>query len=146
MKDTFGIDDVALMTGLSTRTIRNYIADGFLSGDKSSGAWQFTAEQLDAFFRNKTVQPTLHSKKNAIVYDFIGQKPRGEDKMCVVLDLTSDSAKRASALFCKYMSGYKPESAELRFASDNIGDGVRVILSGADSEVMALLNRYYAER
>lgn len=51
MKDRFSIDDMALITRLSTRTIRNYIADGFLEGDKSSGAWQFTAEQVDAFCR-----------------------------------------------------------------------------------------------
>lgn len=38
MNDTFNIDDMALITGLSTRTIRSYIADGFLDGDKSSGA------------------------------------------------------------------------------------------------------------
>lgn len=38
MKDRFSIDDMALITRLSTRTIRNYIADGFLEGDKSSGA------------------------------------------------------------------------------------------------------------
>ena len=63
MKDTFNIEDMALITGLSTRTIRSYIADGFLEGDKSSGAWQFTPEQVDAFLQNKTVLPTLRSKK-----------------------------------------------------------------------------------
>lgn len=46
MKDTFNIDDMALITGLSTRTIRGYIADGFLDGGKSSGARRFTAEQV----------------------------------------------------------------------------------------------------
>ena len=63
MKDRFSIDDMALITRLSTRTIRNYIADGFLEGDKSSGAWQFTAEQVDAFLQNQSVLPTLRSKK-----------------------------------------------------------------------------------
>ena len=146
MKETFNIDDIAMMTGLSTRTIRNYISGGFLKGDKSSGSWQFTTEQLAAFLQNKTVLPTLRSMKNAIVYDFIGDKPKGNDKMCVVLDLPSDSASRASALFCKYISDYKPEAVELRFASDRVGEGTRLILSGSDADVMALLNRYYSER
>ncbi len=146
MKDTFSIDDIAMITGLSTRTIRNYIADGFLKGDKSGGAWQFTAEQLDEFLQNKTVLPTLRSKKNAIVYDFIGDKPRNDDRMCVVLDLPSDTANRASTLFCKYIADFEPEAVELRFASDRIGKGIRVIISGSDADVLALLNRYYAER
>lgn len=90
MKDTFSIDDMALITGLSTRTIRSYIADGFLAGDKSSGAWRFTAEQVYAFLQNKAVRPALRAKKNAIVYDFMGAPHKEQDMMCVVLDLPSD--------------------------------------------------------
>ena len=145
MKEFFSIEDVAMMTNLSTRTIRNYIADGFLTGDKSSGAWQFTAEQLDAFFQEKAVQPTLHAKKNAIVYDFITNKPKGQGKMCVILDLSLLAAERATMLFCSYMSEVEPK-AELNFASDRFGSGARLILSGSDADVTALLNRYYAER
>lgn len=145
MKETFTINEVAMMTGLSTRTIRNYISAGFLSGDKSCGSWQFSTEQIDAFFQNKMIRPTLRAKKNAIVYDFIGNKPYGKAKMCVVLDLPSDDLHQASALFCRYITGYEPKS-ELNFASDSIGGGARIILSGADSDVLNLLNRYYAER
>ena len=145
MKETFNIEDVALITGLSTRTIRSYIANGFLAGDKSSGAWQFTPEQVDAFLQNKTVQPTLRSKKNAIVFDFLGEPHKEADMMCVVLDLPSDQAMRASTLLCKYMCEIKAK-AELRFASDRIGKTTRMILSGNDADVMDLLARYYKER
>lgn len=145
MKDRFSIDDMALITGLSTRTIRNYIADGFLEGDKSSGAWQFTAEQVDAFLQNQSVMPTLRSKKNAIVYDFLGTPHKEQDRMCVVLDLPSDAAGRASLLLCKYMCEIEAKS-ELHFASDSSGKTSRIILSGRDSDVMALLSRYYKER
>ena len=145
MKDTFNIEDVALITGLSTRTIRSYIADGFLKGDKSSGAWQFTPEQVDAFLQNKTVLPSLRSKKNAIVYDFLGASHKEADMMCVVLDLPSDQAHRASTLLCKYMCEIKAK-AELRFASDQLGKTTRLILSGHDADVLDLLTRYYKER
>ena len=97
MKDTFSISDMALITGLSTRTIRSYIADGFLAGDKSSGAWRFTAEQVYAFLRNKAVRPALRAKKNAIVYDFMGAPHKEQDMMCVVLDLPSDQVRRAGS-------------------------------------------------
>ena len=145
MKDFFNIEDVAMMTGLSTRTIRNYLADGFLKGDKSSGAWQFTAEQVDAFLQNRTVRPTLRAKKNAVVYDSMGAQHKEADSMCVVLDLPSDQANRASALFCRYMCEAEP-AAELRFAADRVGGTARILLSGCDSDVMALLQRYYGER
>lgn len=148
MKDTFNIDDMALITGLSTRTIRSYIADGFLDGDKSSGAWRFTAEQVYAFLQNKAVQPALRCKKNTIVSDFMGaphKKQEKQDMMCVVLDLPSDQAGRASLLLCKYMCALEAKT-ELRFASDRLGGTFRIILSGNDADVMALLTRYYKER
>ena len=144
MKDTFSIDDLALITGLSTRTLRTYISCGFLNGDKSSGSWQFTPEQIDIFLQNKNIQPVIHSKRNSIVYDFLGSKPSEKDKICVVLDISSDRRARASGLFCQYMSECKPQ-IELHFASEPLDKGLRVILSGSDSDVMDMLNRYYKE-
>ena len=33
MKETYSINDVAMITSLSTRTIRTYISTGFLNGE-----------------------------------------------------------------------------------------------------------------
>ena len=145
MKDTFSINDLAMMTGLSTRTIRTYITTGFLSGEKEDGAWAFTPEQVQAFMQNKAVQPSLKAKKNAIVFDFLGTKPFGKDRMCTILDLALTEAAAASVFFYRKISECTPE-AELHFASDPVGAGVRLILSGSPRDVMGLLNQYYNER
>ena len=142
MKDTFSINDLALITGLSTRTIRTYITTGFLSGEKNNGAWVFTAEQVHAFMQNKAVQPAVKAKKNAIIFDFLGAKPYNQDKMCTILDLSAKDALGASAFFCIKISECSPE-AELHFASDPVGTGVRLILSGSPKDVMNLLNQFY---
>lgn len=145
MNDTFSIDDMALITGLSTRTIRSYIADGFLEGDKSGGAWRFTSEQVTAFLQNKAVRPALRAKKNAIVHAFLGAPHKERDMMCAVLDLPSDQAGRASSLLCRCICEIEAK-AELHFASDRLGKTTRIILSGSDADVMELLARYYKER
>ena len=142
MKDTYSINEVAMMTSLSTRTIRNYIATGFLEGEKVDGAWTFTPEQIEAFTQNKTVKPSIKAKKNAIVFDFLGNKPEKQDKMCTVLDLTTKEAVKASLFFCDKISDCTPE-AELQFASYQAGNGVRLIISGSTKDVMDLLNQYY---
>ena len=142
MKEIFNIKDVAMMTGLSTRTIRHYISDGFLNGDKSGGEWQFTAQDLDSFMHNDVVRCAVRAKRNAIIYDYIGTKPQGESRMCMILDLPADQEVAAMTFFCKHISDMKPKT-ELRFASDRIGKGVRVILSGSDSDIMNLLSYYY---
>ncbi len=59
------IQDLVLMTGLSDRTIRSYIASGFLRGEKANGAWRFTLEQVESFVRHPAVRPGILAKQNA---------------------------------------------------------------------------------
>ena len=143
MKDTFTINELAMFTSLSTRTLRNYLAAGFLNGDKVNGAWQFSPEQVQAFLENKAVQPAMLAKKNAIVFDFMGSKPDKQDKICTILDLTAKDAVNASMFFCQRIPDLTPE-LEFHFASNPLGKGVRLILSGSPNDVLSLLNQYYS--
>ncbi len=142
MKDAFSINDIAMITGLTTRTIRTYITAGIIAGEKVDGAWAFTPEQVQAFVENKAVRPSIRAKKNAIVFDFLDAKPLDGDKMCVILDLGTREALGASVFFCEKISSCSPE-AELRFASDRVGTGARLILSGSPKDVMSLMNQYF---
>lgn len=144
MKESYSINDLAMITSLSTRTLRNYLNMGFLEGDKENGAWVFSHEQVQAFMENKAVQPAMRAKKNGIVLDFMSMKPEKQDKMCVILDLTAKEALSASTFFCRKISECEPE-AELHFASDVLGSGVRMILSGSPRDVMSLINQYYSQ-
>ena len=49
MENKYDLNDLALMTGFTTRTLRNYLTQGLLEGEKENGVWQFTPEQLDRF-------------------------------------------------------------------------------------------------
>ena len=71
MTETYTIQDIAGMTGLNERTIRSYLADGLLKGEKTDGAWRFTAEQFGDFLRQDMVRASVQAKANAVVYDFL---------------------------------------------------------------------------
>lgn len=47
----YTVEDVAQKTGLTDRTIRNYLKDGRLKGKKIGGQWRFTADDVEALFR-----------------------------------------------------------------------------------------------
>ena len=47
----YTVEDVAQRTGLTDRTIRNYLKDGKLRGKKIGGQWRFTADDIEALFR-----------------------------------------------------------------------------------------------
>ena len=143
MKETFTINELAMLTSITTRTLRSYLATGFLKGDKVNGVWQFSPEQVQAFMENKAVRPSILAKKNAIVFDFMGSKPEKQDKICTILDLTAPDAVNASVFFCQKISDLAPE-LEFHFASNPLGKGVRLILSGSPKDVLRLLNQYYS--
>ena len=70
MKESYSITEVVAITGRSDRTIRHYISQQVLEGEKVDGAWRFSAEQLSTFMNNPNVWPGIRAKKNALVYDF----------------------------------------------------------------------------
>lgn len=47
----YTVEDVANRTGLTDRTIRNYLKDGKLKGKKIGGQWRFTVDDIEALFR-----------------------------------------------------------------------------------------------
>ena len=59
--ETYTIGQVVMMTGLTDRTIRNYLALGFLEGEKQDGQWRFTAEQLEVFMRHPSASTMVRS-------------------------------------------------------------------------------------
>lgn len=86
MEKTYTIQDIAGMTGLNERTIRSYLADGQLQGEKVDGAWRFTAEQFGSFLAQDMVRSSVQAKANAVVYDFLITDRRKENAACLILD------------------------------------------------------------
>ena len=67
----YNLNEVAMITGLTTRTLRNYLKLDLLTGEKIDGNWSFTDEELDAFMSNPVVKQAIKTKRNAVVYDFL---------------------------------------------------------------------------
>lgn len=144
-EELYTINHVVLFTGLTDRTIRNYIHLGLLKGEKINGLWRFTAEQVEEFVRNSAVRPSIRAKRNSVVYDFLIDDKKHSDKMCVILDLPSSDPKATSEYFCYEISNGSGYS-DLRFHFDSVEGTPRVILSGPADQLMRLLNGFYKEK
>ncbi len=137
------INHLVLFTGLTDRTIRNYISSGMLRGEKINGMWHFTPEDVDRFIRDPAVRPSILAKMNSLVYDFIinGKKTSGE--MCTILDPPHKNRKAVAEYFCyRINSG---SFAKLNFHFDGVGKTSRIVLTGGADDVLALLNDYKNE-
>lgn len=143
MKDTYTISDVVTITGLSDRTIRHYISQQVLDGEKIDGVWRFTAEQVSSFMNNPNILPGIRAKKNAIVYDFLADRHRKEQELCLLADLSGEDERVVSSFFCDLINGGGYGS--IRFSFDSLGGQTpRVILRGQPDEVLGLMQRFYA--
>lgn len=65
MDKYYTINEIAMFTGLTTRTIRTYLKMNILSGEKIDGTWRFTEEDVTAFLKNPYVKTSVEAKQNA---------------------------------------------------------------------------------
>lgn len=143
MEKNYNLNDLALMTGFTTRTLRNYLLSGVLKGEKIDGVWRFTPEDLDRFFSEPFVKEGIRIKRSAVVFDFLACKDRKTARTCAILDIpaTLKQANAISAFFCDKMN----DACDVVFTFDWDKGFCRVILSG-DAEQVAALNRAFREK
>lgn len=141
----YTLNDIAKMSGMTTRTLRNYLRLGILEGEKVDGVWRFSEEQLYAFMDNPSARQGMHAKQNAIVTDFLLMSGRKENRTCVILDICMEreEAEQVAAFFCERMKEQEDES--LQFGMEWHKKNMRIILSGTETAVKEIMKRYYEE-
>lgn len=135
------ISHLTLITGLSDRTIRNYIANGTLKGEKINGLWHFTPEEVEIFIRNPTVMPSIQAKHNAVIFDFLFDRKKSSEESCIVLDLPGHDPKDTAEYFCYAITNgtYK----NIRFTFNRTLGVPRVILRGKYRDIQLLTGHYF---
>ena len=137
------IKHLTLITGLTDRTIRNYLNMGILQGDKINGLWHFTPEQVEEFLRHPAVRPSILAKHNALIYDFLAESKKPAAQICITLDLPDVDKKSVAQFFCYRIN--HGDFHQIHFSFDVIGTMARIILKGDPAEVMTLINEYYQQ-
>lgn len=145
MEKYFGINEVSAMTGLTTRTLRNYIKSGVLIGEKVEGIWRFTETDFEKFISNPNVKPSIRAKNNALVYDFLLDGKKKVNQICTIIDLyeKDGNPRELSQWFCDYINHNKKE--DICFTFEKNGANVRIILKGREQFVIKMLNAYNQE-
>lgn len=66
----YTVSDIARITKLTERTIRNYLASGTLKGHRVGGQWRFTKEDINALFLDSKFEGDMKIKtlKNIEAY------------------------------------------------------------------------------
>ena len=146
MQDTgnyYVINHLKLFTGLTDRTLRNYLASGILQGEKIDGLWHFTPEQVEDFVRHPAVRPSIVAKNHGIVYDFLLEDKKEAEEACIILDMPDTDREAVAEFVCSRIC--QGDYRNIRFAFDGVSSTSRVILRGNATEVLQLVNAYHQE-
>lgn len=142
-KEFYSINELATMTGFTTRSLRNFIQMGHLDGEKIDGIWQFSSDQVEAFLKNPNVAPGIKTKNNSVIFDFIADSKKQENQMCCILDLnlTVEEAKECSEYFCNACN--KIQQGSFNFKFQKTDSNTRIIVSGPEDFVRDVINGWY---
>lgn len=140
-KNYYSINELAVISGFTTRSLRSFISMGHLKGEKNDGIWQFTPEEIEAFLSNPNVAPGLKSKVNALVYDFLADSEKKSNEICSIMDyvMEEDEASELSDYYCDKMNN----TSNASFKLTKHGKNVRVIIKGPEDFVVDTIKGWY---
>ena len=137
------INHLVLITGLTDRTIRNYISNGILHGEKINGLWHFTPEEVESFIAHPAVRPSILAKHHSAVYDFLLENKKDLCETCMIVDIPGRGKAEIAEYFCYRISneGFN----KVQFSFDGVTHVPRIILTGNTADVLRLINGYFQE-
>jgi hypothetical protein len=143
-KDEYSVTDIALMTGLSDRTIRTYIKKGLLRGKKRDGIWLFSDEDFGRFINENYVKQSINIKSRALVNDFLINDKKKAASICLVFDYPVED-EEASRIICqKAIEGIntnKITCVEMSYNYDIKNKMARLIIIGPPDKTVELMQK-----
>jgi excisionase family DNA binding protein len=103
----YTVEDIAKMTGFTSRTIRNYLKDGSLQGRKIGGQWRFTMENIKGLFSNSIFLGDISRKNRQRVLNFLSgayTKIQGKLQVCTLIDYYCENPKDGHKIYEKLVT------------------------------------------
>lgn len=144
MDKFYSVEEVALMTGLTSRTIRTYIKEGVLRGKKVGVQWRFTEEEVKELFKDKQVERQVADAKNQLVVDFLNKRQGKDNRSCMIVDCPVMSETVEVELrdkLMEFINNYE-WGAEFQFSYQLFEEEntARFIISGALKEISKVID------
>jgi len=103
----FTVEDIAKMTSLTSRTIRNYLKNGTLQGSKIGGQWRFTMENIRQLFNNNSFSNDRSRNNRLQVLNFVNNKipgNQGDIRICTIVDYFCESRNEGHQMYEKLVT------------------------------------------
>ncbi len=145
-EELFSLNQLSMITGYSTRMLRNFIKSGMLQGQLIDEKWYFDYAQMESFFADPYVRAGLQTKRNSLVNHFLQDTQKPNDQICSILDFSASEDEQADiqSWFVDRING-DPEG-EMQFFYTRQQRAIRIIITGPAKKVVEMLNDFYGRR
>ncbi len=133
----YTVADVASVTGMTSRTIRNYLKDGTLTGTKIGVQWRFTEEDIKKLFHRETVS---HISPGVMVKSYMSDLLPTEKRALIVVDLPDISEEDGAAILSRIKNKGYGEHVQLTHEHDQIENNYRIVLTGSLEAVKGIID------
>ena len=125
----YTVADVADITGLTSRTIRNYLKEGVLKGHKIGVQWRFTEEEIRLLFTKQIPQQNTPTQ---LVKKFMGEQQKDRPESCFIIDFPGMLEETGRKLYGKSLDYVKEKELETLLSYECYDDQklFRIALSG----------------
>lgn len=139
MEKLYTVENIAQMTGLTSRTIRNYIAAGRLRGRKIGSQWRFTEADIEALLSDRNDPAEESAASSDKVADFLRPQSRAGISTCTIIDAPAASGDAAEALAEIVSEAAASSEAEVEFTYLDEVRVARFIITGPADAVSKLV-------
>ena len=115
---------------------------GLLKGEKINGKWTFTSEEVETLMAQDFVKQAAISKRNTQVFDFLADNSKKANRICTILDYVVDNDE-AMEISYFYQKCINDGACDIEFKYIYDRGIARVILSGAEDQVIEIMKKYY---
>lgn len=146
----YTVNEIAKMTGLTARTIRNYIKDGRLNGKKIGVQWRFTKEDINELFKDQDVTESVEKAKNQLVIDYMNAKEVENISSCTIVEYPCSKIEEVQSLCNKLLDMVNEDNKikSIKFSYQYFEEykKARFIIIGEIEWVQRLLNTIRATK
>jgi hypothetical protein len=139
-KTDYTLEDLEEITGLSRRTLQNYIGMGILKGSLEGGKRIFARSQAETFLNDPYLWLALGAKQNGLIADFLSSQP-AKPAICSVVSLPMEDSSEANGLsrrICAFLAE-KPQRVSFNFRYEAKKKASVIVLVGGIPQVQSVL-------
>lgn len=116
----YSVEEIAEMTSVTTRTIRNYLRNGILTGTKIGGQWRFRQEDVMNMLNQENMSSDVRETSKRIVKDFLNEQYTSFSEsvsVCTVADVSCSKAhaKKMGKALCDLWNQANIQGSNFRY-------------------------------